>query len=109
MDNVQSSTGSSRKKLIFLHHLIYLDKYTLANEIFTSQKEYNLPGFVQEGRQLLLKFGLPNIIDDIFSFSKYQWKKLVKAAVKENYEIELKEKIIDQLSIQLNSTQLSEE
>ena len=77
---------------MFLHYLINLDKSSLANEIFTTQKEYNLPGFVKEGRDLLAKFSLPNIIDDDIAFSK-QRKQLVKKAVYGNYEKDLKSKI----------------
>ena len=82
-----------QKKLMFLHYLINLDKSSLANEIFETQKDYNLPGFVQEGRSLFRKFSLPNIIDDDITFSKCQWKRLVKSSVYDNYEDYLKKKI----------------
>ena len=42
-----------QKKLMLIHHLLSLDKSSLANEIFTLQQEFNLPTFVQEGRQLI--------------------------------------------------------
>ena len=71
----------NQKKLIFLHYLVNLDKSALASEIFTIQKENNLPGFVSEGRHLIDMFSLPNIIDDNTEFTKYQWKRLVKSAV----------------------------
>ena len=45
-----------------------LDKSSLANEIFTLQRKFDLPGFVKEGRQLLERFSLPKIIDEVFRF-----------------------------------------
>ena len=78
---------------MFLHHLINLEESSLANEIFITQKNYNLPGFVNEGRNLLRQFSLPNIIDDTITFTKYQWKRRVKAAIYTDYEKILKMKI----------------
>ena len=71
---------------MFLHHLINLEESSLANEIFITQKNYNLPGFVNEGRNLLRQFSLPNIIDDTITFIKYQWKRRVKSAIFSHYE-----------------------
>ena len=51
------------QKLNFLFHLKTLDKSALANEVFELQKKYNYPGLVQECRKLMLKYGLPDIID----------------------------------------------
>ena len=67
-----------QKKIMFIHYLVYLDNESLAKEIFFSQREYNLLGFVKEGRTLLKLFNLPNIIDEEITFSQYQWKSLVK-------------------------------
>ena len=67
-----------QKKIMFIHYLVYLDNESLAKEIFCTQREYNLPGFVKEGRTLLKLFNLPNIIDEDITFSQYQWKSLVK-------------------------------
>ena len=78
---------------MFIHHLLSLDKSSLANEIFTLQREFNLPGFVQEGRQLIQKFALPNIIDEEHTLTKLQWKRLFKHAIHEAYEIDLKSNI----------------
>ena len=64
----------SLKKLMFIHYLLNLDKYSLANEIFCIQKEHNLPDFVKEDRSPLIFFSLPNIIDENIAFTKQQWK-----------------------------------
>ena len=58
------------KKLNLLFHLKTLDKLSLANEVFELQKNYNFPGLVQECRNLILKYELPNIIDGDEIFSK---------------------------------------
>ena len=84
-----------QKKLNFLHHLVNLDKNSLANEIFCIQKENNLPGFVKECRKLLDLFSLPNIIEDDCPFSKLQWKRLIKEAIYKKYEESLKFKVKD--------------
>ena len=78
---------------MFLHHLINLEKSSLAYEIFITQKNYNLPGFVNEGRNLLKQFSLPNIIDEAITFTKYQWKRRVRNNIYSDYEKILKRKI----------------
>ena len=83
-----------QKKIMFIHYLVYLDDESLAKEIFCTQREYNLPGFVKEGRTLLKLFNLPNIIDEDVTFSQYQWKSLVKKAIKSKYEEVLKSTIV---------------
>ena len=80
-------------KLMLIHHLVYLDESSLANEIFALQRKLNLPGFVKEGRQLIKMFCLPNIIDDCQNLTKLEWKRLVKKAVYSEYENQLKSQI----------------
>ena len=75
-----------QKKLMFVHYLVNLDKKALASEIFDIQKEYNLPGLVEEGRKLVVYFSLPNIIDTKCTYSQLQWKLRVKAAINTKYE-----------------------
>ena len=77
-------------KLMFLHYVNGLDESTLAKEIYESQKSLNFPGLVVEARELLLLYGLPNIIDQKISQSKQSWRKLVKNAIRRRYEDELK-------------------
>ena len=82
-----------QKKLLFLFHLENLEESSLANEIFVLQKNSNLPGFAKEGRQLLKKFSLPNIIDQKQKISKLQWKQMVRKAVHKHYGNHLKTQI----------------
>ena len=79
--------------MLFLHYLVYLDEDTLAKQIFCAQKEYNFPGFVSEGRELLRIFNLPNIVDESIAVTKLQWKTMVKKAVHLNFEEMIKGKI----------------
>ena len=81
-------------KLTFIHHLVSLDKSSLASEIFTLQQKFNLPGFVKEGRQLIEKFSLPNIIDEKLNISQLRWKQMVRKAVSTDYERELMSQIM---------------
>ena len=74
-----------QNKLMFIHHLMSLDPSSLASEIFTLQKNFNLPGLVKEGRQLFEQFSLPNIIDEERKISKLQWKRLVKKTMYESF------------------------
>jgi hypothetical protein len=96
-----------KKKIMFIHYLVYLDDESLANKIFCTQREYNLPGFVKEGRTLPKLFNLPNIIDEDVAFSQYQWKSLVKKAIKSKYEEVLKSTIVQ--STKLKSGQMANE
>ena len=74
------------RKLNFIYHLKTLDESTLANEVFEQQRKYNFPGLVLEGRKLLTKYGLPNIIDGETKLSRSQWKSIVRRKVKEYSE-----------------------
>ena len=78
------------KKLNLLFHLKTLDKLSLANEVFELQKNYNFPGLVQECRNLILKYELPNIIDGDEIFSKLHWKNMVSKKVRKYSEDNLK-------------------
>ena len=71
---------------MFVYHLVNLDENALASEIFKIQRDYNLPGLVKEGRELLLYFSLPDIIDKKCELSLLQWKHRVKAAINSKYE-----------------------
>ena len=71
---------------MFVFYLVNLDENALASEIFKIQRDYNLPGLVKEGRELLLYFSLPDIIDKKCELSLLQWKHRVKAAINSKYE-----------------------
>ena len=80
------------QKLKFLHFLKSLSSSSLASEIYHLQVKYGFRGIVTESRELITTYKLPNIIDDdSLSFSKKQWNSLVKNAVKEKSESDVKE------------------
>ena len=90
-----------QKKLMFLHYLVQMDDEALAKQIFNAQKEMSIPGFLSEGRELLVYFDLPNLVDKKLNLSKTQWRNKVNNAIKVKYEMELK-------SIIANSTKLKD-
>ena len=73
-----------QKKLLFIHYLVHLDEENLAKEIFCTQKEFSLPGFVKEGRDLLNYFNLPTIVYNGIAVSKLQWKKWYRKPSSQN-------------------------
>ena len=66
-----------QRKLIFLHHLSTLPDSSLAKEVYTLQKQLNLPGLLTECEEFLHKYELY----DMESYSKAQWKRKVKAII----------------------------
>ena len=67
------------KKLIFLHHVATLPEGSLALDTLKVQEKFNFPGLVQECKQFLAEFR----IADIGSYSKPQWKKMIKVRILE--------------------------
>ena len=84
----------NEKKLLFLHYISTLDESALAKEIYQIQKQLKFPGFVPEVEDLIEFYDLPNILDNPSSFKKKQWAALVKKAIKNKYEDELKGKMV---------------
>ena len=80
-----------QKKLNLLHHLKNLDSKSLAAEMFELQRKYNFPGLVSECRILFKTYNLPNIADEKLSLSKFRWKSMVKKAIKQTSEANIKE------------------
>ena len=78
------------RKLNFLFHLKSLDTSSLAKEVYELQKDYGHPGLVQECQNLILKYDLPDIIDGAVSFSKLQWKTVVRSQIRKYSEERLK-------------------
>ena len=76
----------NKKKLMFLHHLLILDKSFLASEIFNVQKDMNFPGFIPEVKSLLELYELPNILEDNCVLKKQKWAAMVKMAVEKKFE-----------------------
>ena len=79
-----------QKKLNLIFHLQNLPTSSLAKEIYELQKSYNLPGLLQECRNLIIKYNLPDIIDEPSKLSKLQWKNMVKRNIWEYSEKEIK-------------------
>ena len=74
-----------QKKLLFLHHLLTLQNPALAKEILEVQIKLKLPGLYQECENFLVT----NNITRVESFSKVQWKNLVKRKMKELHKAEM--------------------
>merc|ERR1711942_557281 len=74
-----------KKKLLFLHHLLTLQNPALAKEILEVQIKLKLPGLYQECENFLVT----NNITRVESFSKVQWKNLVKRKMKELRKAEM--------------------
>ena len=81
------------KKLNFLLHLKNLPNNSLAAEFYDIQVKLNFPGLVEECRNLLKNYNLPNIIDGNNTYSKLAWKKLVKKAIHKKSENLLRSEI----------------
>ena len=79
-------------KLKFIYFLKMSDSKNLAREIFMLQVKHKfIPGLVSEGRELIKKYGLPNIIDDKpLHFTKHKWKSLVLNAIRRKSEEDIK-------------------
>ena len=75
-----------QRKVMFLHHLISLPEESLAKEVYTIQKENSYPGLVKESEQYLIELGIDS---DPGSFSKWQFKKLVKSKIHEKNKADL--------------------
>ena len=80
------------KKMMFLHHLSTLPEGTLANQIYTQQKENHFPGLVTECLKLVEKYDLPNIIGGDNS-AKDVYKNMIKTKLKESVSDKLKHEI----------------
>ena len=81
----------NQSKLVFLKYLVDQDDTNLSKEISNIQKSLDFPGFIEEARELLTLYKLPNIIDEELKISYSKWKVTVKRAVKNTWETELKE------------------
>lgn len=78
-----------KRKLLFLHHVATLPEDSLAREILEVQAKNNLPGLVEECREVLAEFG----VTDLEVYSKSQWKKLVREKINEKNKNELLEEV----------------
>ena len=69
-----------QRKLLFLYHLMTLPENSLAKEIYLIQKENALPGLVNECEQFLSDL---NIHADPSTFTKGQWKKIIRKKIQD--------------------------
>ena len=67
----------AQKKLMFYHHLINLPENSLAYEIAATQTAMSFPGLMMECAKLMENYE----ITDAKSYTKIQWKKIVKKKV----------------------------
>ena len=79
-----------QKKLLFLRHVAILPDTALAKEVYNVQTRLALPGLAQECKDFLVKFGITNVI----SFTKFQWKQMVKANVAKMNKYDILAKVI---------------
>ena len=91
MGGIQMKYRVIMKKLNFLWHLKNLEEGALAKEIFEVQKLQKLPGLVNECSEWINTLKLPNLLER--EISKVQWKRLVKNAILEENEADLKTKM----------------
>ena len=84
------------EKLTLLYHIINSDKDSLVKEVYETQIKFKFPGLTQECIELIKELGLPNIMseNDREKISKLKWKQLIKKAIMEKCESELKSEIL---------------
>ena len=78
------------QKLKLLFHIRNLDSSSLAKEIYEIQRDLNYPGLVKECRSLIIKYDLPNIVDNTTNMTKLGWKNMVKRNIGKHAEDNLK-------------------
>ena len=78
-----------QQKLIFLNHILHLDSQSLAYQVQKIQENEDLPGLTKECSEYMKELCLPNCLLENFSLQK--WKKLVKGAIHEKNESDLRE------------------
>ena len=79
------------KKLTFYHHLLNMDKSTLARRFVDIQIQNNFPGLMAECKELLRKYNLSEI--DTCDYSKHSWKRKVKSTIVTQFENDLLEEM----------------
>ena len=68
-------------KLNLLFHIRNLDSSAHVKEIYEIQRDINHPSQVKECRSLIIKYDLPNIIDNTTNLTKLRWKNIVKRKI----------------------------
>lgn len=78
-----------KKKLIFYHHLTHLSEDSLAWQVGQIQLKLDLPGLLQECKEMERELSLP----DSLKCTKNQWKNIVNKKVREKNKNDLIEMI----------------
>ena len=78
-------------KIIFMNHILNLEKDTLARQVQVAQQVNESPGLTAEVQNYLSDLNLPSCFDNYFAKSK--WKRLVKKAIEKANEEEIRESI----------------
>ena len=63
-----------KEKLSLYHHIVCLPENALARQVLEIQEKFNFPGLREEIQPFLAKYNLT----DVKSFSKGEWKKMIK-------------------------------
>ena len=79
-------------KLVFMNHIVHLDNGALAKQIQEEQMKNGSPGLTKEVQGYMEELSLPNCF--VTRIPQMKWKTLVKKAVKQANEKEIKEEII---------------
>ena len=94
-----------KKKLNFFHHILHLDRDSLAWQVGEVQLKLGLPGLLQECTLWIKELALP----DALKCSKLQWKKLVDKKIKEKNKDDLLDMIKEKDYKKLDLEQLKTE
>ena len=81
------------RKLNFLNYILKQNHESLANQILHEQKKNNFPGLVQECYEFIQELNIPDPFQQ--SFSRNQWRRLVKAAIRSANTQELQAEIAE--------------
>ena len=71
-------------------NITYSNVVTKLSFNYEIQRDLNYPGLVKECRRLIIKYDLPNIIDNAKNMTKLGWKNLVKRNITNHAEDNLK-------------------
>jgi hypothetical protein len=77
------------KQLMFLHHILLLDKYDLVNINYEEQLKYPAANWANEVAAIRTKYGLKQTNEEIANLSKSSWKAAVKTQVRQHAFLQL--------------------
>ena len=71
-----------KAKLALIHHIMGLEGTALAKQIYEEQLNFGWPGLVRECGEIVKEWGVQDIINNKHSFTKTQWKTIIKKEAK---------------------------